>query len=82
MKGKGMREDIFCGELECLTAEDPETSAKAFSSWGRDSEYQRLLDTDQAQLWSVNKIQKWNEKELEEEQHDEFFFHNVASFLA
>jgi RimJ/RimL family protein N-acetyltransferase len=70
-----MYKNIFQGELVRLTAEEPEVSAKAVSRWNRDTEYTRLLDTEQAQLWSVMKMKKWHEKDLEESRSNEFFFY-------
>jgi RimJ/RimL family protein N-acetyltransferase len=66
--------DLFRGELVRLTAEDPEIAAKSYSRWSRDSEYLRLLDTEEAQVWSPKKFTQWFEKDLEEEPTDAFFF--------
>ena len=66
--------DIFRGELVRLTTEDPEPASKAFSSWGRDSEYVRLMDTPPALLWSAKKIQSWIERDFESGFRDGYFF--------
>lgn len=69
-----MKTPLFHGKLVRLTAESPEVLGRAFSRWGRDTEYHRLLDTEHAQLWSAKKIQKWIEDDLEKDQTSEFFF--------
>ena len=69
-----MNTNIFQGSLIHLTAEDPETQAKAFSRWGRDTEYIRLLDDEPAHLWSAKKFTDWIEKDLEKDSQGEPFF--------
>ena len=69
-----MGSNIFKGKLVRLTVELPEVDAKAASRWTRDSEYSRLLDTEQAELWSAKKIQKWREEDLESDSIDNQFF--------
>lgn len=66
--------NIFCGELVRLTVEDPETAGKAFSSWARDTEYVRLLDSEPARMWSAKKIQSFVEKDLENGYPGGYFF--------
>jgi RimJ/RimL family protein N-acetyltransferase len=75
MADKHMNQNIFQGECIRLVEETPEKFAVASSRWGRDSEYQRLLDTEHAQLWSTKTIQKWHEDDLDKEQPNDFFFH-------
>lgn len=75
MSGLEPQSNIFRGKLVRLTAEDPKTSAEAFSHWDRDSEYQRLMDTEQVELWSVKKFTGWREKNLEEQPPNDYFFH-------
>ena len=67
-------EDLFRGQLVRLAADDPETSAKAFSRWGRNSDYRRLLDSDAPQLWSVKAIKDWIEKDLDKKEPDDYYF--------
>ena len=67
-------EDLFRGKLVRLAADDPETASKAFSRWGRNLEYQRMLDTEPPQLWSAKKIKEWIEKDLDKEMPAEYFF--------
>jgi RimJ/RimL family protein N-acetyltransferase len=69
-----MDNNLFHGKLVRLTSDDPETMGKAFSRWGRDSEYMRLLGSDQAQLWSAKKFKEWHEKEQEKEPPEGFLF--------
>ncbi|MFC1878354.1 GNAT family N-acetyltransferase [Chloroflexota bacterium] len=57
--------NLFQGELVLLTAEDPEIAGKASARWARDSEYQRLLDTEAAQVYSAKMFQQWFEKDIE-----------------
>jgi len=57
--------DLFCGELVRLTAEEPETSAKAEVRWQRDSEFNRLADSDPRGMVSERKIKEWIEKQTE-----------------
>ena len=66
--------DLFTGQQTRLTAEDPETMAKAFARWNLDSEYLRLLDSDPARLWSEKQFKDWFEKDLEKDNTDGFFF--------
>lgn len=58
--------DIYTGELVRLGAMDAEEAAKAFSRWGRDSEFRRLIDSGVRQLDSAKSAQNWLEKELED----------------
>jgi RimJ/RimL family protein N-acetyltransferase len=69
-----MTASIFQGELVRLKMDDPEILAKAFSRWGRDSEYHRLLDGGAASMVSAKTIQSWIEKDLEKGPGDDFFF--------
>ncbi len=62
-----MHNDIFCGKLVRLSAEDPETHAENWSKWGHDSEYGRLLDLDPVHLRSPKMIKEWLEKDLEKD---------------
>ena len=58
--------DLFRGELVRFTLEEPETSSKAEVRWQRDSELQRLMNTDPTQLSSEKKIKEWFDKQVEE----------------
>jgi len=69
-----MTANLFTGKLTRLTAEDPETMAKAFARWNLDSEYYRLLDSEPPRLWSEKKIKDWFEKDLEKDDPNSFFF--------
>ena len=69
-----MLKDLYRGKLVRLTAEDPEILAQAMLRWNRDSEYIRLLDFEQARMWSMKKIKEWFEKDLEKDKPEEYFF--------
>lgn len=67
-------DDLFRGKLVRLAADEPETLGKAFSRWMRNTEYQRLLDSEPPQLWSAKNIKEWFEKDLEKKIPSEYFF--------
>lgn len=69
-----MNDSLFQGKLVRLKMDDPEILAKAFSHWGRDSEYGRLLDGGARVMFSAKLIQSWIEKDLEKDQGQDFFF--------
>jgi RimJ/RimL family protein N-acetyltransferase len=69
-----MNKSLFRGELVRLAVDDPLVLAEAFCKWSRDSEYWRLLGSDIASLWSVNKTKEWIEKELFKEEPNNFLF--------
>jgi RimJ/RimL family protein N-acetyltransferase len=69
-----MMASIFQGELVRLAMDNPEPFARAFSRWGRDSEYIRLLDGGAGGMFSAKTIQGWIEKDLEKETTENFFF--------
>lgn len=69
-----MSANLFTGSLVRLTAEEPDVFARAFSRWGRDSEYIRLLDNDALHLWSAKKQQEWLEKDMDKYPPEEYFF--------
>ena len=58
--------DLFRGELVRLTAEDPESRAKAGVNWQRDSEFHRLLDAEPALMISEKRLKEWLEKRNED----------------
>lgn len=59
--------DIYRGTLVRLSAVSPQDMAKAYASWGRDSEMRRLADSDPAGLWSEKKLKEFFEKDLEKD---------------
>jgi RimJ/RimL family protein N-acetyltransferase len=65
MGEKIMSAGLFAGQLVRLSSDDPQTLAQAFARWNQNSEYFRLLDSDPAHLWSVNKFKEFLEKDLE-----------------
>ena len=58
--------DLFRGELVRFTFEEPEARAKAEVRWQRDTEFNRLADSDPSQLSSEKKIKEWFEKQAED----------------
>jgi RimJ/RimL family protein N-acetyltransferase len=64
--------DLFTGKLVCLTAEDPETVAKPYCEWARDTEYSRCLDSSPPFTFSEKKWKEWMEKDMEKP--DNHFF--------
>jgi len=66
--------DILTGKLVRLSAFDPEELGKALSTWSRDSEYWRLMDSGAVRLHSVKDAVKYFEKEMEELSPAEYFF--------
>src|SRR5258706_8409833 len=57
---------LFTGKLVRLSAIDPDEFGKAFGAWGRDWEFNRLLQTNASGLQSSNSIKRWLEKDLED----------------
>jgi len=57
-------QELFLGELVRLTAEEPETIARAEIRWLRDSEFIRLADS-QWEIGSERMIKEWVEKQIE-----------------
>jgi len=66
--------DILKGELVQLGAVDVDELSKAFSRWGRDSEYIRLFNSNVAHMASATKEKKWIEKELDEQSVNQHWF--------
>jgi RimJ/RimL family protein N-acetyltransferase len=56
--------DIYTGKLVRLSAIDTDELSKAFSLWARDSEFNRLLNTNATGLQSSNTIKDWLEKDM------------------
>lgn len=57
-----MNKNLFHGEMVHLTLEDADRVAEAFSRWGQDMEYARLLDSGPARLFSTKIMREWIEK--------------------
>jgi RimJ/RimL family protein N-acetyltransferase len=62
-----METNLLHGNLVRLAAEEPAVLAEVISRWGVDSEYQRLLDAESANRFSVKKETEWIQKEQEKE---------------
>lgn len=69
-----MIDDVYRGEKVRLVAIDPQKDAQRFASWGRDTEYARLLDSDPVRLWSVGQVKEWFEKQLKADAFEEIQF--------
>jgi RimJ/RimL family protein N-acetyltransferase len=65
-----MTTNPLIGKLVRLAAVDPEKDAKALTRWNQDSEYQRLLSSGPAYLWSPKQVKEWFEKD----QPDDYSF--------
>jgi RimJ/RimL family protein N-acetyltransferase len=65
-KKEAAMKDLFRGELVRFTLEEPEARAKAKVRWQRDTEFNRLADSDPSQLSSEKKIKEWFEKQSED----------------
>lgn len=68
-------QDLFRGELVYLSATPPEIGRQKWFQSQRDTVYQRYLDTEPAMLWSLRKLQEWQEKDDENE--DQRFFFDI-----
>lgn len=66
--------DIFTGRLVRLSAYDPDEVGRAFSSWSRDSEYWRLMDSGPAHMFSIKSATQHFEKEMKEPDPGVYFF--------
>lgn len=59
-----MTDKILTGEKVRLVVTNIEQDAKLLAEWDRDSEYQRLLNGDPANLFAPGKIKEFFEKEI------------------
>ena len=70
-----MSAPLFQGEMVQFISPEPQLTAGLFARWMRDSEFMRLLGTDPARLFFVDKYKDWIEKDyVEEKKTDELFF--------
>jgi RimJ/RimL family protein N-acetyltransferase len=53
----------FTGSLVRLAAINPEQDAEQIARWNQDSEYQQLLSSGPAVLWTPKQIKEWMEKD-------------------
>ena len=58
-----MNRPLFEGKLIRLVALEPERDAEIIASWGKDSDYQRLLDISPAVRYNARLVRTWYEKE-------------------
>jgi RimJ/RimL family protein N-acetyltransferase len=73
-----MNENLLRGDLVRLTVEEPETLAKLEAQWLGNSEYSRLLDWEPARRASAKTVQKWIEKQCENESSIAFSIRTLA----
>jgi RimJ/RimL family protein N-acetyltransferase len=66
--------DILKGEVVRLSALDADELGKASARWGRDSEFRRLLDSNAPHLYSQKAVQKWFEKDIDEQLVNQYWF--------
>jgi RimJ/RimL family protein N-acetyltransferase len=57
-----MNTKLFSGALVRLAVFDVEKDAECMARWNRNSEYQQLLDSGPSNLWTVQQIREWIEK--------------------
>lgn len=74
-----MSTPLFQGELVRFISPVPQLTAGLFARWMRDSEFVRLLATDPARLFSVDKYKEWIEKDYVEEQKTEELFFMIST---
>jgi len=67
--------DLFRGKLVRLVKEEPDTIARSFSGWARDSEYMRLVDEDPVIMLSTKMIKQKMEDAEENFKGNLFYFH-------
>ncbi len=56
----------FSGNLVRLIAYDPERNSEQIARWNQDSQYQQLLSSGPANLWTPKQIKEWMEKHIDE----------------
>lgn len=56
--------DVLTGKLVRLVAADLEADSKLLAEWDRDSEYQRLLNSERAARFTIKQTQAFFEKEI------------------
>jgi RimJ/RimL family protein N-acetyltransferase len=74
MNATSPSENFFRGKRVRLSAYDPEKDTEHMARWNRNSEYQQLLDSGPARLWTPKQMKEWMEKHL-----DEFFGFTIHS---
>jgi len=57
---------VFTGKLVRLAAYDLEHDSEIVARWNQDSEYQQLLSSGPAMLWSPRQLKEWMEKHFDE----------------
>lgn len=69
-----LEDDLFKGRLVRLGAADTKLIGQLFSSWGRNSEYRRMLDASPAYLFSEKATREWFEREQNKPEPDYLLF--------
>lgn len=57
---------VFTGKLVRLVAYDPEKFSQRAAVWNQNSEYQQLLDSGPARLWTPKEMKEWLEKHIDD----------------
>jgi RimJ/RimL family protein N-acetyltransferase len=61
--GSSMNTTLFAGKLVRLAAFDIDHDPEILARWNQDSEYQQLLSSGPAGLWTPKQIKEWFDKE-------------------
>ncbi len=59
-------QNAFTGKLVRLARINPEQDAEPIARWNQDSEYQQLLSSGPASLWTPKQVREWFEKDAEQ----------------
>jgi len=70
--------DLFHGSLVRLTADQPETLAKSWAEWSKDSEEHRLANSSPLRLLSESRHREFVENNSENENVYRFAIHTLA----
>ena len=68
-----MENDLLCGKLVRLTAENPDAVVDKLFHWNQDTESFRFLDTDPPRQLSEKKVREFQERHLEKESSNSLF---------
>lgn len=71
--------DLFRGKLVRLTSEEPDQRAKQQARWQLDSEYQRLMSGNPAELYSGRKFKSWIEQSAENDFKPESYYFSIRT---
>lgn len=69
-----MNTETFSGRKVRLAVFDPEHDAQYYARWNQNSEFQQLLNSDPATLFSAKQIREWIEKH-----YNEMFYFSIRT---